>query len=267
MLDIEEQSDDRRRNRRQFSRLQRIPTQVRRLTRLVEISDQACIDNLRMDRNCFGRLCVLLREQGGLVDGRFVKVEEQVAIFLCVLAHHKKNRVVKFEFWRSGQTVSHYVHVVLKAVIKLHELFLAKPVPVDDQCQDWRWKWFPIWTKYMCISNFHSCDMLLLIIISMIISHSQGCLGALDGTYINVLVASEDKPRYRTRKGQVATNTLAVCTRDMRFVYVLAGWEGSAGDARVLHDTVTRPRGIKVPKGLVVLLFTLTDSIRNKSPI
>ncbi|KAL1560834.1 hypothetical protein AAHA92_11004 [Salvia divinorum] len=218
MLSNGEQADDLR-SRRKFSRLQRIPAQVRRLTRLVGLTDKSCIDNLRMDRNCFGRLCVILRERGGLDDGRFVKVEEQVAIFLCVLAHHKKNQVVGFDFWRSGQTVSHYVHVVLKAVIMLHELFLAKPLPVDDQCQDWRWKWFP------------------------------GCLGALDGTYINVLVGSEDKPRYRTRKGQVATNTLVVCTRDMRFVYVLAGWEGSAGDARVLRDAVTRTRGIKVPKG------------------
>ena len=28
----------------------------------------------------------------------------------------------------------------------------------------------------------------------------QGCLGALDGTYINVRVRAGDTPRYRTRK-------------------------------------------------------------------
>ena len=81
-------------------------------------------------------------------------------------------------------------------------------------------------------------------------------MGALDGTYINVLVGSNDKPRYRTRKGQVATNTLAVCTRNMRFVYVLAGWGGSAGDARVLRDAVARPRGIKVPIGNCYITFS-----------
>lgn len=98
-----------------------------------------------MDRNCFGRLCILLRERGGLEDGKYVFVEEQVAMFLSVLSHHKKkNRIVRFEFWRSGQTVSHYVHAVFKAVIMLHELFLAKPVPVDAQCHDSRWKWFPV---------------------------------------------------------------------------------------------------------------------------
>ena len=76
--------------RRLFSRLDRIPTQVKRLNRLVGVTARSCLDNLRMDRNCFGRLCILFRERAGLEDGAFVKVEEQVVIFLCVLAHHKK---------------------------------------------------------------------------------------------------------------------------------------------------------------------------------
>lgn len=46
----------------------------------------------------------------GLTRGKYVSTEEQVAMFLSVLAHHKKNRVVKFKFRRSGQTVSHYIH-------------------------------------------------------------------------------------------------------------------------------------------------------------
>lgn len=64
-----------------------------------------------------------------------------------------------------------------------------------------------------------------------------------------MLVGSDVKPRYRTRKGQISTNTLAACDRRMRFVYVLPGWEGSAGDARVLRDAINRPNGLRVPKG------------------
>ncbi|KAL8530002.1 hypothetical protein ACS0TY_007177 [Phlomoides rotata] len=64
----------------------------------------------------------------------------------------------------------------------------------------------------------------------------QGCLGALDGTFINVRVSASDRGRYRTRKGKIATNVLAVCDTDLRFVYVLPGWEGSASDARILHN-------------------------------
>ncbi|KAL8556993.1 hypothetical protein ACS0TY_004460 [Phlomoides rotata] len=43
---------------------------------------------------------------------------------------------------RSGQTVSHYVHIVLRAVLSLHTLFLVKPTPVTDDSTDSRWKWF-----------------------------------------------------------------------------------------------------------------------------
>ncbi|XP_047974781.1 protein ALP1-like [Salvia hispanica] len=223
MILIYLQQNRRRLNQRSvraiYGRIKRIPDQVRHINRLVNVSDVACLENLRMDRNAFGRLCRIFRQTGDLTDGRFVKVEEQVALFLSILAHHKKNRVVKFDFLRSGYTVSRYVHRVLRAVIRLQASLLATPEPITDDCTDNRWKWF------------------------------KGCLGALDGTYISLHVPQTDKPRYRSRKGQICTNTLAVCDRDMKFVYVLPGWEGSAGDARVLRDAVNRPNGLKVPRG------------------
>ncbi|XP_042034238.1 putative nuclease HARBI1 [Salvia splendens] len=170
--------------------LDSIPDHVRQLDRLMRVTDIACVDNLRMDRNTFGRLCRILRDRVGLVDQRQVTVEEQVAMFLCVLAHHKKSRI---------------------------------PIPIDEGCIDRRWKWF------------------------------KGCLGALDGTYINVRVPIADVPRYRNRKGHITTNTLAVCDPQLRFTYLLPGWEGSAADSRILRDAVSRPLGLKVPKGCYYL--------------
>ena len=38
------------------------------------------------------------------------------------------------------------------------------------------------------------------------------CLGASYGTYIRVNVPQEDKPRYQTRKNEIATNVLGVCS-------------------------------------------------------
>ena len=67
-----------------------------------------------------------------------------------------------------------------------------------------------------------------------LILNFHGCLGALDGTYIVVTPSSFDKPIYQTRKGRLATNALGVCTRDMKFVYVIAGWEGSISDSRIM---------------------------------
>ena len=124
--------------------LDSIPAHVRHLDRLVRVTDRACIDNLRMDRNTFGRLCRILRDRVGLIDQKLVTVEEQVSMFLCVLAHHKKSRIVGYNFMRSSQTVSKYIHIVLRGVLTLHSIFLAKPTPIDESCSDRRWQWFKV---------------------------------------------------------------------------------------------------------------------------
>ncbi|XP_042009234.1 uncharacterized protein LOC121757827 [Salvia splendens] len=158
---------------RRYSVIKKILEQVKYLDKLVHVTDADCVANLRMDRNTFAKLCRILHARGGLRIGKTLGVEEQVAMFLGVLAHHNKNRVVKFHFARSGATVSQCVHKVLAAVLSLHSVLLSKPTPAPADCTDHRWKWF------------------------------TGCLGALDDTHINVLVSNEDKPRYRTRKGQI----------------------------------------------------------------
>ena len=61
--------------------------------------------------------------------------------------------------------------------------------------------------------------------------------------------------RYRNRKGWTTTNVLGVCGQDMKFIYVLPGWEGSAADSRVLRDAITRRNGLKVERGKVTKLF------------
>jgi len=48
------------------------------------------------------------------------------------------------------------------------------------------------------------------------------------------LVSPDERPKYRNRKGDVSTNVLAACGPYLRFIYVLPGWEGFAGDSRVL---------------------------------
>ena len=234
---------------RRYSVLSKIPRQEEHLGRLVNFSDIDCISNLRMDRNTFGRLCRLLVDRAGLRTGKVLGVEEQLAIFLSVLSHHQKNRIVRFNFVRSGSTVSYYVNKVLAAILSLHTVLIPKATPVTDDCNDHRWKWFKVpLTKlfliYMFLNGYH-CSCFLM----------QGCLGALDGTHINVLVGDADKPRYRNRKGQISTNTLAACDRNMQFVFFYPGWEGSAGDSRVLRDAVAQPDGFKVPQGLYVVMF------------
>jgi hypothetical protein len=68
------------------------------------------------------------------------------------------------------------------------------------------------------------------------LTYFSDCLGALDGTHIDVWVSSHEQPRYRNCKGHLTQNVLAVCDFDIRFTYVLAGWEGLAHDAAVWRD-------------------------------
>jgi hypothetical protein len=42
---------------------------------------------------------------------------------------------------------------------------------------------------------------------------------------------------------------LAVVNFDLKFTYVLAGWEGSTHDATILNDTMSRPDGIQLNDG------------------
>nr|XP_048330698.1 protein ALP1-like [Ziziphus jujuba var. spinosa] len=187
-------------------------------------NDVNCISQLRMDRRTFGILCQLLRHDGYVKRDGTVTLEEQVCIFLHIIAHHTKNRTIITRFNRSGETVSRYFNSVLNGVLRLHGTLLRHPEPVSDNCSDDRWKIF------------------------------KNCLGALDGTYIKVNVPEIDKPRYRTRKGEIATNVLGVCNPNMEFIFVLPGWEGSASDSRVLRDALSRPNGLKVPTGYYYLV-------------
>ena len=48
--------------------------------------------------------------------------------------------------------------------------------------------------------------------------------------------------RYRNRKQAITTNVLGVVDWNMKFLYVLPGWESSASDSRVLRDAMRTSR-------------------------
>ncbi|XP_016541836.1 protein ALP1-like isoform X2 [Capsicum annuum] len=189
------------------------------LNYIINDNDSVCIDKLRMDRNAFHTLVLLTKNVGGLADSKSMSSGEKLTIFLNILAHHEKNQSIKFDYIRLGWSVSQSFNECLCAILKLTPFLLVNPKPVvGDETED-RWKWF------------------------------EGCLGALDGTYIPIRVPTQYKPRYRTRKGEIATNVLGVCDRNLNFTYALPGWEGSAADGRVLRDAIVRRNGLKILEG------------------
>ena len=98
-----------------------------------------------MDRRTLAILCELLRHDENIKQDGLVTLEEQVCIFLHILAHHAKNRTIISGFCRSGETISRYFNLVLNAVLRLHHILLKKPDPILENCTNDRWKMFKVY--------------------------------------------------------------------------------------------------------------------------
>ena len=93
---------------------------------------------------------------------------------------------------------------MLSTILSLSGEFIKLPDPSIQPPDDYKWKWF------------------------------DNALGALDGCHVDV----PDQGRYTNRKQHITTNMLGVVDWNMKFLYVLSGWEGSASDSRVLDDAM-----------------------------
>jgi predicted chitinase len=72
-----------------------------------------------MRRAPFFQLCNVLRARDLLSDSIHSSVEEQVAMFLHVVGHNQRFRVIHQSFVRSIETVSRYFREVLYAIGEL----------------------------------------------------------------------------------------------------------------------------------------------------
>lgn len=75
----------------------------------------------------------------------------------------------------------------------------------------------------------------------------KDCIGTLDGTLIPAKIPMSEQTPFRSRKGEISQNVFAACDFGLLFCYVLAGWEGSAHDARVLQSAIGG--GFDIPAG------------------
>ncbi|XP_077239772.1 uncharacterized protein LOC143880686 [Tasmannia lanceolata] len=162
-------------------------------------AENHCIALLRMDVRCFRSFVAIFRNTVLLEDTIHYCVEEQVAIFLQVIAHNQRNRTIRASIRRSGATVSKYFNKVLCAVLKLQELFILPP------SRD---------TPHHIADNPN------------FMPYFKDCIDVIDGTHIQATVAEDLKPRFICCKGWPSQNVLAVCDFDLKFTYVLAGGKG-----------------------------------------
>ncbi|XP_020267053.1 uncharacterized protein LOC109842610 [Asparagus officinalis] len=181
-------------------------------------------DYLRMDRGPFFNLVRMLRKSRLLKDTIYVSIEEQVAMFLHIVGHNAKNRVVGINFVRSGETISRYFNEVLVAILKLRPLLMKQAsgeVSDEIRCRSTWYPWF------------------------------ENCIGMIDGTHIAASVPDNIVARFHGRKDGPTQNVLGVVTPNKLFCYVMAGWEGSANDFTVLRDALSMPppKGLRLIKG------------------
>jgi len=70
-----------------------------------------------------------------------------------------------------------------------------------------------------------------------------------------VKAPSDVVQRYQGQKQYPTINVLVACGLDLKFTYVLLGWEGSAFDSRVLNSTLeNRIDRLEVPSGKYYLV-------------
>uniref|UniRef100_A0A8I6XQC3 DDE Tnp4 domain-containing protein n=1 Tax=Hordeum vulgare subsp. vulgare TaxID=112509 RepID=A0A8I6XQC3_HORVV len=78
----------------------------------------------------------------------------------------------------------------------------------------------------------------------------KDCVGAIDGTHVLTRVPKNISVAFRGIKEGTTQNVMAAVDFDLKFTYVLAGWEGSAHDVLILANALERGERLKVPAGI-----------------
>ncbi|KAI3708333.1 hypothetical protein L2E82_37500 [Cichorium intybus] len=190
---------------------------------LLHGSSTQCHELMRLSREAYILLCNHFRQKNWLQSSRSISVEEKLAIFLTIIGHNERFRMVKRRFQHSTETIYRCFHEVLNAMLNFAKEMI---VPTSSN------------------ATANTSERL-----TRLKNIFPGAIGALDGTLIHAVVPADQQTRYRGRgKGECFQNVLAICDFDMIFTFVWAGWEGIAHDSRVLKDIAYNPTsGFLIP--------------------
>ena len=90
-------------------------------------TEEDCISQIRMSTTTFSALCEILTRKNLLSPTLNMSIKEQLLIFLHVIGHNVRLRVIRGRFYRSTETVHRYFKIVLKAILKLYKDFIKSP--------------------------------------------------------------------------------------------------------------------------------------------
>jgi hypothetical protein len=199
---------------------------AQKIKEILEGHPNWCRVEFRMEPEIFRAAAHYLRTQNLLHDTRGVKVEEQLGMFMFMLAYNASTDRLKKEFQHSGETIHRKITEVFDIIPTLTQRFVKLP-NVDH-------------THVKIASD------------PRFMPFFQNCIGAIDGTHVPITIAQERAAPFRNRKGTLSQNVMCACNFDLNFTFISCGWEGSASDAGVLRSALSK--GFHVPEGKFYLV-------------
>ena len=142
---------------------QRDQERLANLNYICNKNEVEAVNMLRTGRAPFAKLVETFRTRGLLKDSIHTCVEEQVAMFLHVVGHNQRFRVIHNIFRRSCETISCYFKQVMYAVGELRGEMIKTPTGQTPQKIRNRYIWYPYFkvsSSDFVVHSLHTKDTL-----------------------------------------------------------------------------------------------------------